>query len=78
MKIYNWDMITKNVDKAYKEYYTANKIYEVRNGKIILDSEYDSQNKAFTLDEFLSGFGGDWIISRVNIKGIWYKKELEE
>lgn len=73
--IYEWDMKIENIDKAYKEYFTENKIYEVRNGRIKIDKEYENSNKRFSLQEFFSKWGGDWIVIRVKINNRWYKLE---
>lgn len=75
MNILNWDMKIEKVDESMKDYYTADKIYEVRSGKIVIDREYEKQDKFFTLDEFLKTWSGDWIITRVKVNGNWYVLE---
>ncbi len=77
MKIYNWDMKIEKVDESIQEYFTPNKIYEVRNGKIIIDKEYEDYNIKFDLVSFFSRWHGEWIITRVQINGIWYNKEYK-
>lgn len=75
MDIYNWDMIITKVEKHRENDYTPNKNYEVRDGKIIIDRDYAHSNKRFSLNEFLKSWDGDWLITRVNIDGKWYKIE---
>jgi len=76
--INNWDMIIKHVDNSSKEYYTPNKLYEVRNGKVIVDKDYKNADKTFTLEEFLSKWQGVWTITRVKINNNWYQLENKE
>lgn len=76
--IYDWDMKIKKVETTSKEYYTPNKIYEVRKGKVIVDIDYKDSDKKFTLEEFLNKWQGDWTIIRVKINNVWYKMETEK
>lgn len=75
MDIYDWDMEIKKVEEHNKEFYTLNKTYKVRDGKVIIDKDYDHSDKKFSLDEFFKSWSGDWIITRVKIKDTWYKIE---
>lgn len=75
MDIYNWDMRIKTVDDFMKDYYTSDKVYEVRDGIIILDKKYASQNKQTSLNEFLKRWSGDWTITRIKVNENWYVLE---
>jgi len=76
--IYDWDMKIEKVEGSAKEYYTPNLLYEVRNGKVIVDKDYKNADKKFTLEEFLSKWQGNWTITRVKINNTWYKLEDKE
>jgi hypothetical protein len=78
MLIYDWDMKIEKVEEDYKEYYTENKNYEVRNGKVVIDKDYANSNKKFSLEEFLNTWGGNWIITKIKVNGSWYKVEKED
>lgn len=75
MDIYDWDMTITKVEYHLKDYYTPNKKYEVRNGKVIIDKDYEHSKKKFSLNEFLKEWSGDWLIIRVKINDKWYKIE---
>lgn len=75
MHIYDWDMKILNVEKDMEEYYTSNKKYEVRSGKVVIDKDYSNSDKRFSLEEFLEKWNGDWIITRIKINDKWYKLE---
>lgn len=77
MNIYDWDMKIEKVDKYSKEYMTPNKIYEVRNGKIILDKDYEHSSEKFSLEGFKEKWSKDWVVLRIKIDGVWYKIEKE-
>ena len=72
-KIYDWDMRIERVDDFNKEYYTKDKLYEVRNGNVVLDKEYKAKYERFSLDEFMSRFSGEWIVERIKLFDKWYK-----